>query len=168
MCVGWAALLGCSSFASSQECFLLPYDMQRQFNLRGIYMNPRVVSTYVVLRTGFLAPADPTCSYYFDHHIWYSQILRHWLVRWYIQNVEYGRAIQMGVWMDGRPPDAYLWDGGACTVFLINKRPMHNYKSTTMDKTKGGSLHDVSGRMVPEIGKGYTARQIGERDSLEL
>ena len=32
-----------------QECFLIPYDMQRQYNLHGIYMNPRVVSTYVLL-----------------------------------------------------------------------------------------------------------------------
>ncbi|KAH7104135.1 cryptococcal mannosyltransferase 1-domain-containing protein [Auriculariales sp. MPI-PUGE-AT-0066] len=59
----------------SSECFLIPYDMQRQYGLRGIYMNPRVVSTYI-----------------WDHHIWFGSVLRHWLVRWWIETVEFGRG----------------------------------------------------------------------------
>jgi len=85
-----------------------------------------------------------------DHHIWFSQVLRHWLVRWFIQNVEFGRGMQSALWMDGRPQDAYLWDGGACTVFGINKRPLHDYgdRNTTEPETetdqKGTSLTPAS------------------------
>jgi hypothetical protein len=133
----------CSYSLSAQECFLIPYDMQRVYQVNGVYINPKVVAAYVhfhITREDFIDEIERAPHRYVgDHHVWFGTIHRHWAVRWWIHTVEYGREIQGGIWMDGNPRDAYLWDGGACTVFDINTRPLHDYNATTPTRRLHGS-----------------------------
>ncbi|KAJ6565794.1 cryptococcal mannosyltransferase 1-domain-containing protein [Mycena vulgaris] len=55
----------------SSESFNLPFDMQR------IYLNPRVIN-----------------SYEWKHYIWFKYITRHWVVMWWMKNVEAGDGMQ--------------------------------------------------------------------------
>jgi hypothetical protein len=49
----------------SSESFNLPYDLRRQFGLQRIYVNPRVINSYV-----------------WAHYVWFKYITRHWAVKW--------------------------------------------------------------------------------------
>ena len=57
----------------SSECFLISYDFNRQFGLSKVYMNPTVI-----------------VGYEWEMYVWYKFILRHWLIKWWIETVERG------------------------------------------------------------------------------
>lgn len=81
----------------SSECFLLSYDFRRQFGLEKIYVNPRVI-----------------VAYDWSLYIWYKYVLRHWAVKWWIENVERGRGMESAKMIVGSPSAVYTWDGGEC------------------------------------------------------
>ena len=57
----------------SSECFLISYDFRRQFSLNNIYINPRVI-----------------VAYDWNFYVWYKYIVRHWFVKYWIDNIERG------------------------------------------------------------------------------
>ncbi|KAH7106417.1 cryptococcal mannosyltransferase 1-domain-containing protein [Auriculariales sp. MPI-PUGE-AT-0066] len=83
----------------SSESFLLGYDMRRQFALMQVYLNPRVVT-----------------AYHRRFFFWNNYVLRHWLVRWWMRNVEGGRNLHRAriVLSKVGARGVTLWDGGAC------------------------------------------------------
>ncbi|CAK5284762.1 unnamed protein product [Mycena citricolor] len=111
----------------SAECFLLPYDFQRQFGLTKIYMNPRVIN-----------------AYQWDWYVWFKYVSRHWLVMWWIRTFEDGAGMYQARVMLGDPAKAEVWDGGDCMPrirlnvslltqsgpidpFRLPQTPEHNY-----------------------------------------
>ncbi|KAF8209165.1 cryptococcal mannosyltransferase 1-domain-containing protein [Mycena galopus ATCC 62051] len=81
----------------SSECFNLPYDLRRRFDLQKIYVNPRVITSYV-----------------WSHYVWFKYITRHWAVKWWIEKVENGNGIHLAKLILGNPAKIFQWDGGEC------------------------------------------------------
>ncbi|KAJ6459951.1 cryptococcal mannosyltransferase 1-domain-containing protein [Mycena sanguinolenta] len=81
----------------SSECFNLPYDLRRRFDLQEIYVNPRVITSYV-----------------WAHYVWFKYFTRHWAVKWWIERVENGNGIHLAKLVLGDPARVWQWDGGEC------------------------------------------------------
>jgi hypothetical protein len=75
----------------------LPYDLRRQYGLDKHYMNPLVIS-----------------AYHHDHYYVVKRIYRHWLVQWFVKNVENGYLVHKAVMTNGDPNHVFSWDGGLC------------------------------------------------------
>ncbi|EJD55628.1 hypothetical protein AURDEDRAFT_109884 [Auricularia subglabra TFB-10046 SS5] len=84
----------------SSECFLISYDFRRQFLLDKIYVVPNVL-----------------VAYDWDIYVWFKWITRHWLVKWWIEQVEHGDGYQRTRVTMGPKERVYLWDGGSCFSF---------------------------------------------------
>jgi len=84
----------------SSECFLLPYDFRRVFALNKIYVNPRVINAYKM-------------QYYFL----FKYVVRHWLVKYWIEHVEKGDGMHRSVLMFGDRDKVETWDGGDCLAW---------------------------------------------------
>ncbi|KAJ6479530.1 cryptococcal mannosyltransferase 1-domain-containing protein [Mycena vitilis] len=83
----------------SSESFLLPYDLRVLFfpsDMR-MYANPLVISAYAR-------------RFYF----WFKYVLRHWAVRWFMDNVEHGRGVHLAKFILGDAARVWRWDGGEC------------------------------------------------------
>lgn len=81
----------------SSECFNLPYDFRRQFNLNKIYINPRVITAYE-----------------WKHYIWYKYVTRHWLIRAWIRHFEKGDGMHRVKMVNGDAPKIWIYDGVEC------------------------------------------------------
>lgn len=81
----------------SSESFLMPYDFRRQFEMNDIYLNPRVIN-----------------SYDWGFYVWYKYVLRHWMVKWWIESVENGRGMHLAKMIIGDSTKVWRWDGGEC------------------------------------------------------
>ncbi|KAF8204169.1 cryptococcal mannosyltransferase 1-domain-containing protein [Mycena galopus ATCC 62051] len=81
----------------SSESFNLPYDLRRQFDMQRIYLNPRVIN-----------------SYEWKYYVWYKYITRHWVVVWWMKNVEKGNGMQFAKMVIGDAKRIWAWDGGEC------------------------------------------------------
>ncbi|KAJ7673899.1 cryptococcal mannosyltransferase 1-domain-containing protein [Mycena polygramma] len=85
----------------SSESFLLPYDLRLLFfpssSSPSIYANPLVISAY--------APR---------FYLWFKYVLRHWAVRWFMDNVEHGRGVHLAKWILGDAGRVWRWEGGEC------------------------------------------------------
>ncbi|KAJ7367719.1 cryptococcal mannosyltransferase 1-domain-containing protein [Mycena albidolilacea] len=81
----------------SSECFLLPYDLRRQFELNNIYVNPRVINGYM-----------------WQWYVWFKWVTRHWAVKWWIERVENGNGVHLAKFILGDPGKIWQWDGGEC------------------------------------------------------
>ncbi|KAJ7082518.1 cryptococcal mannosyltransferase 1-domain-containing protein [Mycena crocata] len=81
----------------SSESFNLPYDLRRQFDMQRIYLNPRVIN-----------------SYEWKYYVWFKYITRHWVVMWWMKNVEAGNGIQFAKMVIGDAKRVWTWDGGEC------------------------------------------------------
>ncbi|OAX36267.1 glycosyltransferase family 69 protein [Rhizopogon vinicolor AM-OR11-026] len=81
----------------SSESFLLPYDMRRQFNLQQIYVNPRVIN-----------------GYDWRFYVYFKWLMRHPVLRWWIENVYNGAWMARAVMVVGDPERVSRWDGGDC------------------------------------------------------
>ncbi|KAJ6489617.1 cryptococcal mannosyltransferase 1-domain-containing protein [Mycena vitilis] len=81
----------------SSESFNLPYDLRRQFDLQRIYLNPRAIN-----------------SYEWKYYVWYKYVTRHWLVVWWMRNVEAGNGMQFAKMVIGDAKRVWTWDGGEC------------------------------------------------------
>ncbi|KAJ7919355.1 cryptococcal mannosyltransferase 1-domain-containing protein [Mycena leptocephala] len=81
----------------SSESFNLPYDLRRQFDMQRIYMNPRVIN-----------------SYHWNYYVWFKYITRHWMVQWWMKNVEAGNGMQFAKMVIGDAKRVWTWDGGEC------------------------------------------------------
>ncbi|KIP04159.1 glycosyltransferase family 69 protein [Phlebiopsis gigantea 11061_1 CR5-6] len=79
------------------ESFLLPYDMRRIFGLERIFVNPRVITAYV-----------------WHFYVWHKWILRHPLVKWFVERVYNGAWMQYARMIVGDDDKVYTWDGGDC------------------------------------------------------
>ncbi|KAJ7073113.1 cryptococcal mannosyltransferase 1-domain-containing protein [Mycena amicta] len=80
----------------SSECFNLPYDLRRYFST-----NSTSTSREITLPN----PADPTriymnprviVAYKWSFYVYYKHVLRHWLVRWWMDRVEVGLGVGAG------------------------------------------------------------------------
>lgn len=60
-------------------------------------MNPRVIT-----------------SYEWSYFVWWKYITRHWLVKWWIENVENGDGMHRAKMVVGDPAKVWTWDGGEC------------------------------------------------------
>ncbi|KAF7346766.1 hypothetical protein MSAN_01815100 [Mycena sanguinolenta] len=90
----------------SSECFLLPYDLRRQFDLQKIYANPRVINSYA-----------------WSWYVWFKWVTRHWAVKWWIEKVENGNGIHLAKLILGDPGRVWQWDGGrVSSVVIFNNR----------------------------------------------
>lgn len=49
------------------------YDLRRRFLMGKIHIVTSVITTY-----------------HYNRYVWFKYVLRHWVMRWYIQNVERG------------------------------------------------------------------------------
>ncbi len=83
----------------SSESFLMPYDMRRRFEMNNIYLNPRVI-----------------VSYDWNFYVWYKWVLRHWMVKWWIENVENGSMMHLGKMVVGEAKNIWTWDGGGMST----------------------------------------------------
>ncbi|KAJ6544680.1 cryptococcal mannosyltransferase 1-domain-containing protein [Mycena vulgaris] len=81
----------------SSESFNLPYDLRRQFDMQRIFLNPRVIN-----------------SYEWKYYVWYKWVTRHWLVVWWMKNVEMGNGMQFAKMVIGDAKRVWTWDGGEC------------------------------------------------------
>ncbi|KAH9942748.1 cryptococcal mannosyltransferase 1-domain-containing protein [Amylocystis lapponica] len=81
----------------SSECFLLAYDLRRQFALERVFVNPRVVVAYA-----------------WRYYVWYKWVVRHWAVKWWVERVWGGAWMQYAVMVVGDPERVFTWDGGEC------------------------------------------------------
>ncbi|KAJ7816741.1 cryptococcal mannosyltransferase 1-domain-containing protein [Mycena olivaceomarginata] len=81
----------------SSESFLLPYDLRRQFAMKNIYANPRVITAYE-----------------WRFYVWFKYILRHWAVKWFIERVENGNGMHLAKFVLGNPAEIWQWDGSEC------------------------------------------------------
>ncbi|KAH7102339.1 cryptococcal mannosyltransferase 1-domain-containing protein, partial [Auriculariales sp. MPI-PUGE-AT-0066] len=83
----------------SSESFLISYDLRRQFGLDKFFVNPRVV-----------------VAYHRRFFFWNNHVLRHWIVKWWMRNVERGRYLHRArITLSNLGPEGItLWDGGAC------------------------------------------------------
>ncbi|KAH7107807.1 cryptococcal mannosyltransferase 1-domain-containing protein [Auriculariales sp. MPI-PUGE-AT-0066] len=90
----------------SSECLLMPYDLRVLYGLNGIYVNPRVLVAYT-----------------WENYALWVRLMRHWLVRWWIEGWERGSGMHDALWIEGRHEDVWMWEGGACQVFNGYTRP---------------------------------------------
>ncbi|KAJ7187229.1 cryptococcal mannosyltransferase 1-domain-containing protein [Mycena filopes] len=81
----------------SSESFNLPYDLRRQFDLQKMFVNPRVINSYV-----------------WAHYVWFKYLTRHWAVKWWIERVENGGGMYLAKLILGDPARVWQWDGGEC------------------------------------------------------
>ncbi|KAK7042045.1 cryptococcal mannosyltransferase 1-domain-containing protein [Favolaschia claudopus] len=81
----------------SSESFNLPYDLRRVFDLKKIYVNPRVINSYV-----------------WEHYVWFKYFTRHWAVKWWIESVENGSGMHLRKLVLGNPDLVWQWEGGEC------------------------------------------------------
>ena len=81
----------------SSESYLLPYDMRRIMGMERIYVNPRVITAYV-----------------WHFYVWHKWVLRHRLVRWFVEDVYNGAWMQYARMIVGDDDKVYTWDGGDC------------------------------------------------------
>ncbi|KAJ7836889.1 glycosyltransferase family 69 protein [Mycena olivaceomarginata] len=81
----------------SSESFLLPYDLRRQFAMKNIYANPRVITAYE-----------------WRFYVWFKYILRHWAVKWFIERVDNGNGMHLAKFVLGNPAEIWQWDGSEC------------------------------------------------------
>ncbi|CAK5268212.1 unnamed protein product [Mycena citricolor] len=81
----------------SSESFLLPYDYRRRFGLEKIYANPRVINSYT-----------------WEFYVWFKYVCRHWMVKWWIENVESGGQMFRAKMILGNPSNLYTSDGFEC------------------------------------------------------
>ncbi|KAJ6601178.1 cryptococcal mannosyltransferase 1-domain-containing protein [Mycena vulgaris] len=81
----------------SSESFNFPYDLRRQFDMQRIYLNPRVIN-----------------SYEWKYYVWYKWVTRHWVVVWWMKNVEAGNGMQFAKMVIGDAKRVWTWDGGEC------------------------------------------------------
>ncbi|KAJ7762328.1 cryptococcal mannosyltransferase 1-domain-containing protein [Mycena maculata] len=81
----------------SSESFNLPYDLRRQFDMQRIYLNPRVIN-----------------SYEWKYYVYFKYITRHWVVRWWMKNVEARSDMQSAKMIIGDAKNVWTWDGGEC------------------------------------------------------
>ncbi|KAJ6524871.1 cryptococcal mannosyltransferase 1-domain-containing protein, partial [Mycena vulgaris] len=81
----------------SSESFNLPYDLRRQFDMQRIFLNQRVIN-----------------SYEWKYYVWYKWVTRHWLVVWWMKNVEMGSGMQFAKMVIGDAKRVWTWDGGEC------------------------------------------------------
>ncbi|KAH7104564.1 cryptococcal mannosyltransferase 1-domain-containing protein [Auriculariales sp. MPI-PUGE-AT-0066] len=84
----------------SSECFLISYDFHRQFALHKVYINPNVI-----------------VAYDWDFYVWYKWVIRHWLVKWWIENVESGASYMKTRVTMGYKSNVWSWDGIHCFPF---------------------------------------------------
>ena len=81
----------------SSECFNLPYDLRRRFDMGNVIVVPNVVT-----------------AYRWHHYVWFKWIVRHWLVRGYMRVLERGSTMIEGKSIIGPQEKVYVWDGGWC------------------------------------------------------
>ncbi|KAJ7149698.1 cryptococcal mannosyltransferase 1-domain-containing protein [Mycena filopes] len=81
----------------SSEAFNAAYDLRRVFALQDIFVNPRVVT-----------------AYRWKHYVWAKYVLRHWAVKWFIEQVERGDGVHLAKVVLGDPAEIWVWDGGEC------------------------------------------------------
>ena len=81
----------------SSESFLLPYDFRRVMGLERVYVNPRVVSGYI-----------------WKYYAWHKWVLRHPLVRWFVEEVYAGAWMQDSMMIVGDARTIWTWDGIDC------------------------------------------------------
>lgn len=81
----------------SSESFLLPYDLRRLFNLQRIFVNPRVVT-----------------AYQWRFYVYFKWLVRHWVLKWWIERVYDGAWMRKAVMVVGDPEKVFWWDGGDC------------------------------------------------------
>ncbi|KAF7794860.1 hypothetical protein EIP86_006002 [Pleurotus ostreatoroseus] len=81
----------------SSESFLLPYDMRRIMGMNRIFVNPRVITAYV-----------------WHFYVWHKWVLRHRLVRWFVETQYNGAWMQYARMIVGDDDKVYTWDGGDC------------------------------------------------------
>lgn len=79
------------------ESFLLPYDMRRIMGLERVFVNPRVITAYV-----------------WHFYVWFKWVLRHPLVKWFVERVYDGAWMQYARMIVGDDDKVYTWDGGDC------------------------------------------------------
>lgn len=79
------------------ESFLLPYDMRRIMGLERIFVNPRVITAYV-----------------WHFYVWHKWVLRHPLVKFFVERVYNGAWMQYARMIVGDDDKVYTWDGGDC------------------------------------------------------
>ncbi|KAJ7618576.1 glycosyltransferase family 69 protein [Roridomyces roridus] len=84
----------------TSESFNLPYDFQRQYDMQKIYVSPRVITAYD-----------------YDYYVWFKFVLRHWAVKWFIENIENGYNYQATKLVQGNLENLWKWDGGDCHPF---------------------------------------------------
>ena len=71
--------------------------MRRVMGLDKIYANPRVITAYI-----------------WHFYVWYKWVLRHPLVRWFVEDVYNGAWMQYAITVVGDATQVYTWDGGDC------------------------------------------------------
>ncbi|KAF8432713.1 cryptococcal mannosyltransferase 1-domain-containing protein [Boletus edulis BED1] len=81
----------------SSECFLLPYDFRRVFNMQRIFVNPRVI-----------------VGYEWRYYIYFKWFMRHPVLKWWIEKVYDGAWMQKAVLVVGDVKRVWQWDGGDC------------------------------------------------------
>ena len=81
----------------SSESFLLPYDFRRIMALDRIYANPRVVGAYA-----------------WRFYVWHKWVLRHRLVRWFVERVYDGAWMHAARMVVGDAREVWVWDGVEC------------------------------------------------------
>ncbi|KAJ7622878.1 cryptococcal mannosyltransferase 1-domain-containing protein [Mycena rosella] len=85
----------------SSESFNFPYDLRRQFDMQRIFLNPRVINAYE-----------------WRYFVWYKYITRHWVVVWWMKNVEVGNGMQFAKMVIGDAKRVWTWDGGECHPWI--------------------------------------------------
>ena len=81
----------------SSESFLFPYDLRRAMGLGGVYANPRVVGAYA-----------------WRFYVWHKWVLRHRLVRWFVERVYDGAWMHAARMVVGDAREVWVWDGVEC------------------------------------------------------
>lgn len=103
----------------SSESFLLPYDLARLHGASRIFLNPRVI-----------------VSYDWHHYVWYKYVTRHWLVKWWIENVERGDGMHRAKMIVGDKYKMWRWHGGDC--FPVSITSCLYFMSVSDDVYSGG------------------------------
>ncbi|OJT02924.1 hypothetical protein TRAPUB_6508 [Trametes pubescens] len=81
----------------SSESFLLPYDFRRVMALEGVYANPLVITGYA-----------------WKYYSWHKWVLRHPLVKWFVEEVWDGAWMQNARMVVGDAKSVWVWDGVEC------------------------------------------------------
>jgi hypothetical protein len=92
----------------SSECLLLPYDLRVLYGLTSIWVNPRVLVAYTR-----------------RNYVLWVRLMRHWLVRLWIEWWEKGSGMHDALWIEGRHEDIWLWEGGACQAVSLGRGSDH-------------------------------------------